>query len=130
MERSRVTLNTIALELVPPNVEDGRERALEDARKVVRYSAEFGLEGRIRHVMIPGMIAEDDDRPVPMKPKLDVLDFWSIIKPELPGIQGLCTQVTAFMDEPSLRERLADLTTAGMEGVGFVGVPRTVDDGD
>jgi hypothetical protein len=130
MERSRVTLNTIALELVPPNVEDGRERALEDARKVVRYSAEFGLEGRIRHVMIPGMIAEDDDRPVAMKPKLDVLDFWSIIKPELPGIRGLCTQVTAFMDEASLRHRLTDLCDAGMEGVVFVGVPRTMNDGE
>jgi Mycobacterial methylenetetrahydrofolate reductase len=125
-----VSLNTIALELVPPNVDDGRERATEDARKVVRYSAESGLDGRIRHVMIPGMIAEDDDRPVAMKDKLDVLDFWSIIKPELPGIKGLCTQVTAFMDEPSLRERLADLTTAGMEGVVFVGVPRTMNDGE
>jgi Mycobacterial methylenetetrahydrofolate reductase len=125
-----VTLNTIALELVPPNVEDGRERAEEDARKVVRYSAESGLDGRIRHVMIPGMIAEEDDRPVPMKPKLDVLDFWSIIKPELPGFNGLCTQVTAFMDEPALRQRLTKLTDAGMEGVVFVGVPRTMNDGE
>jgi hypothetical protein len=130
MERSRVTLNTIALELVPPNVDDGRERALEDARKVVRYAAESGLDGRIRHVMIPGMIAEDDDRPVPMRPKLDVLDFWSIIKPELPGFNGLCTQVTAFMDEPTLRGRLTDLSAAGMEGVVFVGVPRTMNDGE
>ncbi len=130
MERSRVTLNTIALELVPPNVEDGRERALEDARKVVQCSAESGLEGRIRHVMIPGMIAEDDDRPVPMKPKLDVLDFWSILKPELPGLRGLCTQVTAFMDESALRRRLTDLCDAGMEGVVFVGVPRTMSDGE
>ncbi|ORW92982.1 hypothetical protein AWB92_14265 [Mycobacterium sp. IEC1808] len=125
-----MTLNTIALELVPPNVEDGKERALEDARKVVRYSGEFGLDGRIRHVMIPGMIAEDDDRPVAMKQKLDVLDFWSIIKPELPGLQGLCTQVTAFMDEVSLRGRLTDLCAAGMEGVVFVGVPRTMNDGE
>src|SRR5947209_1085723 len=130
MERNRVTLNTIALELVPPNVEDGRERALEDARKVVRYSAETGLDGRIRHVMIPGMIAEDDDRPVAMKPKMDVLDFWSIIKPELPALHGLCTQVTAFMDEASLRQRLTDLCQAGMEGVVFVGVPRTMNDGE
>ena len=130
MERSRVTLNTIALELVPPNVDEGRERALEDARKVVRYSAESGLDGRIRHVMIPGMIAEEDDRPVPMKPKLDVLDFWSTIKPELPGFNGLCTQVTAFMDEPSLRQRLTRLSDAGMEGVVFVGVPRTMNDGE
>ncbi len=125
-----MTLNTIALELVPPNVEDGRERALEDAQKVVKCSADSGLEGRIRHVMIPGMIAEDDDRPVPMKPKLDVLDFWSIIKPELPGLRGLCTQVTAFSDEPALRRRLTDLRDAGMEGVVFVGVPRTMNDGE
>jgi hypothetical protein len=130
MERSRVTLNTIALELVPPNSEDGRVRALEDARKVVHYSAESGLDCRIRHVMIPGMIAEEDDRPVPMKQKLDVLDFWSMIKPKLPGINGLCTQVTAFMDEPSLRKRLSELIAAGMDGVVFVGVPRTMNDGE
>ena len=48
-----MTLDTIALELVPPNVEDGKERALEDARKVVRYAAEFGIEGRIRHILMP-----------------------------------------------------------------------------
>jgi methylenetetrahydrofolate reductase-like protein len=125
-----VTLNTIALELVPPNADEDRERALEDARKVVRYSAESGLGDRIRHVMIPGIIAEDDDRPIQMKPKLDVLDFWAIVKPELPGINGLCTQVTAFMDEPALRARLTDLTGAGMEGVVFVGVPRTMNDGE
>lgn len=130
MERSRVTLNTIALELVPPNADEGRERALEEAQKVVRNSAESGLEGRIRHVMIPGIIAEDDDRPIQMKPKLDVLDFWSVVQPELPGIKGLCTQVTAFMDESSLRTRLTELTSAGMEGVVFVGVPRTMNDGE
>jgi hypothetical protein len=125
-----VTLNTIALELVPPNVDDGKQRAIDDARKVVQCSAEYGLDGRIRHVMIPGMIAEEDDRPVPMKQKLDVLDFWSIIKSQLPGVNGLCTQVTAFMDEPSLRQRLAELRAAGMEGVVFVGVPRTMNDGE
>jgi hypothetical protein len=65
-----------------------------------------------------------------MKPKLDVLDFWSIVRPELPGINGLCTQVTAFMDESSLRGRLTELTDAGMEGVVFVGVPRTMNDGE
>lgn len=125
-----MTLNTIALELVPPNAHEGRERALEEAQKVVRNSAEAGLGGRIGHVMIPGIIAEDDDRPIQMKPKLDVLEFWSVVKPELPGIKGLCTQVTAFMDEPSLRKRLTELTSAGMEGVVFVGVPRTMNDGE
>jgi hypothetical protein len=130
MRSSRLTLNTVALELVPPNVERGPQQALEDARKVLQFSAQSGIEGRIGHVMIPGMIAEDDDRPVEMKPKLDVLEFWSLIKPQLPGVKGLCTQVTAFMDEPSLRHRLTDLGGAGFEGVVFVGVPRTMNDGE
>lgn len=123
-------LNTVALELVPPNTDRSPDEILDEARKVVRFSAETGLQGRIRHVMIPGMIAEDDDRPVEMKPKLDVLDYWSRISPELPGIKGLCTQVTAFMDEAALRTRLTELIAAGMEGIVFVGVPRTLSDGE
>jgi hypothetical protein len=125
-----VALNTIALELVPPNVEHGVERALDEAHKVVELSREFGIEGRIGHVMIPGLIEEEDDRPVEMKPKLDVLEFWSAINPELPGVKGLCTQVSVFMDEPTLRRRLTDLRTAGIEGIIFVGVPRTMHDGE
>ncbi|ORA07394.1 mycobacterial-type methylenetetrahydrofolate reductase [Mycobacterium arosiense] len=124
-----MTLNTVALELVPPNVNGGCEQAYEEARKVAKYSSDSGLDGLIRHVMIPGMIAEDDDRPVPMRQKLDVLDFWSIIKRELP-VDGLCTQVTAFLDESSLGNRLHDLSDAGMKGVVFVGVPRTMNDGE
>src|SRR6516225_2190905 len=65
---SLLTLNTIALELVPPNVQSGLERAAEDAHKALQFSADSGIEGRIGHVMIPGMIAEEDDRPVEMKP--------------------------------------------------------------
>lgn len=125
-----MTLNTIALELVPPNVERGPEYAVEEARKVAQISAASGLAGRLRHVMIPGMIAEDDDRPVPMKPKLDVLEYWSLIQPELPGLKGLCTQVTPFMDEATLGERLTTLGAAGFEGIVFVGVPRTMNDGE
>lgn len=125
-----MTFNTIALELVPPNVERGAEQAIDDARKVLQLSAQAGIAGRIGHVMMPGLIAEEDDRPVEMKPKLDVLDFWSIIKPELPGLSGLCSQVTAFMDEQSLRRRLGDLLGAGVEGIVFVGVPRTMADGE
>ncbi|KAA0083739.1 hypothetical protein CIW52_14255 [Mycolicibacterium sp. P9-64] len=125
-----MTLNTIALELVAPNVEHGHEQALEEARKVLRSSAESGLDGVIRHVMMPGMIEEDAGRPIEMKPKMDVLDFWQIIKPELPGVKGLCTQVTAFMDEPTLRGRLTALGDSGIEGIAFVGVPRTMNDGE
>jgi hypothetical protein len=125
-----LTLNTVALELVPTNVERGTEQAVEDARKVVQLSADFGLDERIGHLMMPGLIEEEDDRPIEMKPKLDVLDFWSIIKPELPGIRGLCSQVTAFMDEPALRQRLGELVGAGIDGIVFVGVPRTMADGE
>ena len=125
-----MTLNTIALELVAPNLENGHERALEEAHKVLRCAAEAGLEGRIRHVMIPGMIEEDDDRPIEMKPKMDVLDFWNEIRPELSGMNGLCTQVTAFLDKAALRQRLTKLSSAGFDGIAFVGVPRTMNDGE
>jgi hypothetical protein len=125
-----MTLNTIALELVPPNVDRGPEQAIEDVQKVLQLSAEAGIDGRIGHLMIPGLIAEEEDRPVEMKPKLDVLDFWTTIKPELPGVSAICTQVTAFSDEPSLRQRIKDLRGAGIEGIVFVGVPRTMADGE
>ncbi len=123
-----MSLTTVALELVPPNVDRSLTEQLDEARKVARLSAESGIH--IGHVMIPGMIDEDEGRPVEMKPKLDVLDYWRLISPELPGVRGLCTQVTAFSDEATLRRRLADLTASGMEGIAFVGVPRTMVDGE
>lgn len=123
-----MSLNTVALELVPPNVDRSLTEQLDEARKVARLSADSGI--RIGHVMIPGMIDEDEGRPVAMKPKLDVLDYWRLIAPELPGVRGLCTQVTAFSDEATLRRRLTDLIDSGMEGVAFVGVPRTMADGE
>lgn len=125
-----VPLSTVAIEMVAPNTDRSLPEQLDEARKVARISAETGIAGQIGHVMIPGMIDEDDDRPVEMKPKLDVLDYWQLISPELPGVKGLCTQVTAFSDETELRRRLADLIAAGMEGIAFVGVPRTMADGE
>jgi hypothetical protein len=116
--------------MVAPNIDRSLTEQVEEARKVARISAETGISDLIGHVMIPGMIDEDDDRPVEMKPKLDVLDYWQLISPELPGVRGLCTQVTAFSGEAALRRRLTDLVTAGMEGIAFVGVPRTMGDGD
>jgi len=125
-----VPLCTVALEMVAPNTDRSLGEQLEEARKVARISAEAGIADQIGHVMIPGMIDEDADRPVQMKPKLDVLDYWRLISPELPGVKGLCTQVTAFSDETALRSRLTDLVTSGMEGIAFVGVPRTMADGE
>ncbi|MGH3636316.1 MAG: mycobacterial-type methylenetetrahydrofolate reductase, partial [Mycobacterium sp.] len=37
-----MTLNTIAIELVPPNVDRGSQQAIEDARKVLQFSAASG----------------------------------------------------------------------------------------
>lgn len=125
-----VPLNTIALELVPPNLERGVQYPVDEARKVLALAAEAGIEGRIKHVMIPGMIDEDDDRPIEMKPRMDVLDYWNILRPELPGMRGLCTQVTSFLDQDSLGKRLTDLSGAGFEGIAFVGVPRNMKDGE
>lgn len=123
-------LQTIAVELVPPDIDGGQQRMIEEAHKVVTHSAAAGLAGRVGHIMIPGLIEEEDDRPVIMKPKQDVLDFWSALAPELPATKGLCTQVTAFLPQPQLTERVTALQAAGMEGIIFVGVPRTMNDGE
>ncbi|MFN6542862.1 mycobacterial-type methylenetetrahydrofolate reductase [Mycolicibacterium nivoides] len=123
-------LNTVALELVPPNLDRGAGHAADEAHKVARLATESGVGGQLGHVMIPAMIAEDGDRPIEMKPKMDVLDHWSAIQPHLPGARGLCTQVTSFSDEAVLRDRLNDLSAAGFDGVIFVGVPRTMSDGE
>lgn len=123
-------MNTIALELVPPDLDGGVEKAVEEGRKVAENSRATGMADRIQHLMIPGIIAEDNDRPVEIKPKMDVLDFWNTVRPELGDVQGLCTQVTAFHDKEQLTERLENLRDAGIDGITFVGVPRTMSDGE
>lgn len=123
-------MKTIALEFVPPNIEDSQEKAVAEVRSVLELSRECGITGRIAHIMIPGLIEEDPDRPVKMKPKMDPLDVWKAIQPEVPSMKGLCTQVTAFLDEEQLTKRIQNLTDVGMEGIIFVGVPRTMNDGE
>ncbi len=120
----------VALEFVPPDVEDGKEKVIEEAQKVKTHSENAGMGDAIDHIMMPGMIEEESDRPVEMKPKMDPLDVWKIASPELPGVKGMCTQVTAFMNETQLKQRFDDLTSAGLNGVIFVGVPRTMEDGE
>lgn len=124
-------MNTIALELVPPDMDGGVAKAVAEARKAATNAQACGLAGRIGHAMIPGMIVEDYDRPIEMRPRMDTLDFWAAVRPELgSAVRGLCTQVTAFHDERRLAARLRTLTDAGMDGIIFVGVPRTMTDGE
>ncbi|GAB3691696.1 mycobacterial-type methylenetetrahydrofolate reductase [Saccharopolyspora tripterygii] len=124
-------MTTIALELVPPDLDGGVQRAVEEGQKIAELSRQFGLTGRIRHVMIPGIIQEDADRPVDFRPKMDTIDFWRTIQPELgTDVRGLCTQVTAFHEERALGERLRALRDVDMDGIAFVGVPRNMADGE
>jgi len=123
-------MNTIALEFVPPKIEEGAGKAREEARQVLALSEACGIGDRIRHLMIPGMIEEDPDRPVELAPRMDPLEVWRAARDEVPRMQGLCTQVTAFMEEPALTDRLTTLREAGMDGIIFVGVPRTMADGE
>lgn len=123
-------MDTIALELVPPDLDGGPQRAVEEGRKVAENSRAAGLAGQINHLMIPGIIQEDEDRPVDFQEKMDVIDFWRTVQPEIGDVRGLCTQVTPFHNQQQLDERAGKLRTAGMDGVIFVGVPRTMQDGE
>ena len=123
-------MNTVALEFVPPTVEDGPDKAREEAHKALDLARAAGVGDQIGHLMIPGMIEEDPGRPVEMKPRLDPLETWQVASAAEPQLAGLCTQVTAFLDEAALRERFASLARAGMDGIIFVGVPRTMEDGE
>jgi len=122
-------MGTVALEFVPPDLDSGAEGAREEAEKVKRLLGETGLTGRIDSVMIPGMIAEESDRPLELKPKMDPLDTWNAVREVLP-VRGICTQVTAFSSEQELAERFATLRAARLDRVIMVGVPRTMADGE
>jgi len=62
-------MKTIALEFVPPVVEGGAAAAIEEADKALAIARECGMDGRILHFMISGMIEEYPDRPIAMKPR-------------------------------------------------------------
>ena len=123
-------MHTVALEFVPPAVDDGPDRVREEVEKALELAAQAGIRDRIAHLMIPGMIEEDPDRPSEMKPRLEPLETWELVRAVAPGMKGICTQVTAFLDESALRERFANLLGGGVDGIVFVGVPRTMADGE
>lgn len=116
-------LETVVLELVPPELAAGRERAVQETGTAAELCRCHGLTERVRHVLMPGLIAEDSGRPVPMTPRMDVLDFWAVVRPSFGAVSGLCTQVTVFHDARRLDERVGRLCAAGMGGVVFVGKP-------
>ncbi len=126
-------MTTIALEFVPPDLEApdqeaGRSRAKATAERVRELLVCEGISHRINALLLPGMIAEEDDRPVPLRPKLDVLDLHSQVNEAL-ALESIVTQVTAFSSHGELEARVRALQAAGVEKVVFVGVPRTLEDG-
>jgi len=123
-------MNTVALEFVPPTLEDGPGRIAEELEKAMEFATAFGMAERVGHLMIPGMIEEDADRPVPLKPRFEPVETWELARAATPGLRGICTQVTAFLDEATLRSRFSQLLEADVDGIVFVGVPRTMEDGE
>ena len=121
-------MGTIALEFVPPDIAHGPRRATETAERVRELLLRAGLLHRVEALLIPGMIAEDDDRPIALVDKMDVLDVHLTTRSVLP-LRNIVTQVTAFSSMEALDQRIAILEQAGIDRVVFVGVPRTLADG-
>ncbi|MDX1648945.1 MAG: mycobacterial-type methylenetetrahydrofolate reductase, partial [Myxococcota bacterium] len=119
---------TIALEFVPPSAEGGPAKAREEAGKVRDLLRKAGIAERVDTLLVPGMIAEESDRPVPLEEKMDPLDVRRATREALP-LQCVVTQVTAFSSMDALAERLDTLAEADIHRVVFVGVPRTLADG-
>jgi hypothetical protein len=121
-------MGTVALEFVPPDRDQGPARAAQTAERVRARLASTGLAERVNALLIPGTIPEDDDRPLRLAEKLDVLEVHRATREALP-LHNIVTQVTAFSTPEQLDERVAALRAAGVERAVFVGVPRTLADG-
>jgi hypothetical protein len=122
-------MTTVALEFVPPEQEAGVERAQEDARKVRGLLEEHGIADRVTSLLIPGIIEEEEDRPVPLRRRMDPLDTWQAVREILP-LECLVTQVTSFHSEAMLADRFRVLRSNDIESAVCVGVPRTMNDGE
>ena len=121
-------MKTVALEFVPPSAEAGLPRLLEEAEHVATLLRRTGIDRRVNALLVPGMIAEDSDRPVPLEEKMDPLEVCRAVRSVLP-LEPIVTQVTAFSSFEALGERLRSLRQHGVSRVVFVGVPRTLADG-
>ena len=123
-------MGTVALEFVPPNQEDGTAKAVEEAQKARENMEQMGIFERLNTLIIPGLIGEEEEeRPVPFKPKIDPLETYQAVREILP-YEGVVTQVTPFLTPEELDQRVQNLKNNDIERVIFVGVPRTMADGE
>ena len=96
-------MGTIALEFVPPDAAAGIVRAEEETARIAELLESSGLGTRLNALLVPGMIVEDDDRPIPLEEKLDPLDVVQAARPL--GLEPIVTQVTAFSSQDALQTR-------------------------
>lgn len=100
-------MKTVTLELVPPNIVDGTEKALDEA------FPRLGHRGSHWARDDPGLIEEEHDRPVEMKRKMDVADFCTAIQPELPGVRGWARRSRPFLTRQVPAPGWPTFTSAG-----------------
>ena len=122
-------MNTIALEFVPSSVNAGPAGAVEEAKKAKRLLEKSGLADCINSIFIPHLIEEDPNRPVSLAEKMDPLTTRNAIFKELP-LSYIVAQVTFFSSTDRLNSRVKQLQKAAIERIVFVGVPRTMADGE
>ena len=116
-------MTTILYELVPPSLNGGQESVKQEALKLKDLLNSSGLVGRINSLLIPQIIPEELDRPIPLEEKIDPLDTVPILTQEL-AVSLMLTQVTAFTSVERLSNRLKKFRQSGVDRVVFVGVPR------
>jgi hypothetical protein len=121
-------MNTIALEFVPSSVKAGPAGAMAEAKKAKRLMKTSGLADCVNSIFIPHLIEEGEDRPVSLEQKLDPLATRNTIFKELP-LSYILAQVTFFSSTDQLNARVKQLQKAAIEHIIFVGVPRTMADG-
>ena len=122
-------MNTIALEFVPSSVSSGPAGTVEEAKKAKRLMEKTGLADCINSIFIPHLIEEGEDRPVSLEEKMDPLATRNTIFKELP-LTYIVAQVTFFSSTDQLYSRVKQLQKAAIDHIVFVGVPRTMADGE
>jgi 5,10-methylenetetrahydrofolate reductase len=122
-------MNTIALEFVPSSVKAGPAGTVEEAKKAKRLMEKTGLADCINSIFIPHLIEEGEDRPVTLEEKMDPLATRNTIFKDLP-LTYIVAQVTFFSSTDQLYSRVKQLQKAAIEHIVFVGVPRTMADGE
>ncbi len=116
-------MGTIAFETIPPLIKDGPQAEHESIKRIKDLLIRSNLYGRVNSILIPHMIEEDGDRPLPFEPRSDTLNISSSWARELQS-SSIVTQVTPFSTVEDLKRRLESLRIQGVDRCVYVGVPR------